>query len=109
MTTREQPAFLLLTHYVLDRIGALRPEETESMARIVGRVFGAGADWRSELREQFGLRSELDDQLASMWAEVQRVGKERDAAVDPREFARMVVEENFTDLVTMIDGPAVGR
>ena len=104
-SSREQPVFLLLTNYVLDRIGALRPEDAESMARIVARVFGAGADWRAELREQLGLTSELDGQLVSMWGHAQKIGEQNHTVVDPREFARMVVEENFSDLVTMIDGP----
>lgn len=103
--TREKPVFLLLTNYVLDQIGALQPEDTDRMARIMERVFGAEGDWRAALREQFGLRLELDEQLTVMWSEAQRLGEEKDTEVDPREFAQMVVEENFSDLVTMIDGP----
>lgn len=108
MSKRDKPAFLLLTNYVLDRIGGLNPEDAEGMARIVNRIFGSAQDWRSEMRDQFGLMAELDAQLVEMWAQAQQVAEKTQTAVDAREFARMVVEENFSDLVAMIDGPSDG-
>lgn len=98
----KQSVVRLLESYILDVLDAL-PEEQESATKVImKRAFGRFGNWRSRLRDEFGFSASVDAQLRAMWGEAQRLAKEKGAQVTPAEFARAVVEENFTDSIEMV-------
>ncbi len=99
---RRTPLFRLLEDYVLDAIGALTPEEDAITGRTVRAVFKTKAPWRQVLTEQFGFTDDVRDQLRALWAQGQAVAAERGAQLKPRDFATMVVDENFSDALEML-------
>jgi hypothetical protein len=92
----------LLECYLLDLIGALPPEEEANARRLVSKAFGKSADWKKRLRDEFGLKTSVEEQLRGMWDEAQRLAKDQGADLTPAAFAQMVVEENFVDAVEMV-------
>ena len=101
--SRKKPVVLLLKNYVLDRIGELTQADELTTQVIVEKAFGEKRDWRGRLREEFGLTPELDEQLRGMWKQAQGTAHQQGTSLGPQEFAEAVVEENFTDVVEMVD------
>lgn len=97
------PAAILLESLVLDAIGCLSADREKLAMRLVHRVFGRPAsEWRAALHEEFGLAPEVARQIAAMWAHAQEVAATKGVELEPEAFARMVVEENFSDAVEMV-------
>ena len=99
---KRTPLFRLLEAYVLDAIGALPPEEAGEAAKLVKAVFKTTGDWRAVLDEQFGLEATVRDHLNAMWTQSQTVAVEQQASLSARDFATLVVEENFADMLEML-------
>lgn len=92
----------LLESYVLDLLGAL-PSADEAKARsLVAKAFGKAGDWKKRLRDEFGLKPAVEAQLLEMWAQAQQIAKTQGLPLQPSDFAKMVVEENFVDAVEMV-------
>jgi hypothetical protein len=96
---RGRPILLVLENYVLDCIGELAPERQQAMAGIVSRVFGGGPDWKATVRESLKLNESIDDHLRGMWARNQQVAKVRRTEMLPVQFAKIVADQNFADLI----------
>ncbi|MCA9554448.1 MAG: hypothetical protein KC933_30720 [Myxococcales bacterium] len=99
----KKPVVLLLENYILDRIGALNQADEITTQVLVEKAFGERKDWRGRLQEEFGLTPALDAQLKAMWKQAQGLAQQKGSSVSPREFAEVLVEENFADLVHMVD------
>ena len=99
----KRPVVLLLENYILDRIGALDQADELTTRVIVEKAFKERGDWRARLQEEFGLTAALDPQLKAMWKQAQGLAQQKGSSVSPREFAAVLVEENFTDVVAMVD------
>lgn len=104
-----KPVVILLVNYVLDRIGHLTHADELTTQVIVEKAFGEKKDWRGRLREEFGLTPQLDEQLRGMWKQAEGVAQQQGTSMSPREFAQAVVEENFTDVVSMVDASLSGK
>lgn len=104
----KKPIVILLENYVLAAIAELPTDEQTKTKVLTKRLFGAKAaeNWQTHLREEFGVTETLDTQLRNMWSQAQRLAQEQSADLSARDFAQMVVEENFTDAVEMIAATA---
>ena len=99
---RRSPMYRLLEDYVLDAIGHLPADEEAAATGMVKVAFRSKAPWRRVLREEFGLTPALSQQLADLWAQSQSIAKEKGSVLEPRAFASMVVEDNFSDAIEML-------
>lgn len=99
----KKPVVILLENYVLDRLGLLGMADELTTKVIMEKAFGERGDWRARLREELGLTAALDAQLKAMWKQAHGVATQKGTSLSPREFAEMVVEENFQDTVEMVN------
>lgn len=97
-----KPVVLLLENYILDSIGQLPQADDLTTQVLVEKAFGEKKDWRGRLKEEFGFTDEGPRQLKAMWKQAQAAASQAGASLSPREFAHMVVEENFQDTVEMV-------
>ncbi len=104
----KKPIVLLLENYVLAAIGELPTTDQAQTQALMRRAFGkaAGSNWQTRLREEFGVDESLDEQLRTIWSQAQKLAQEKEADLDPRDFAATVVEENFTEAAEMISAAA---
>jgi hypothetical protein len=94
-----KPLLILLENYVLDCIGHLPQENVEAITSVVQRVYGGGGDWKATLRSTLQLSESLDESLRRMWLRNQEIAKQANQTLLPEDFARMVVDQNFSDLI----------
>ncbi|MEM7674602.1 MAG: hypothetical protein AAF449_01225 [Myxococcota bacterium] len=99
---RRSPLVRLLENYVLDAIGELSAEDAAQSAALVRAVFKTRAPWRSVVEEQFGLVEELGEQLCALWAQNREVAASHGTQLAARDFAILVVDENFSDTLEML-------
>jgi hypothetical protein len=94
-----RPLLILLENYVLDCIGEL-PEDKQALGRaIVQRAFGGGDDWRATIRERLQLDPAIDEALRVMWIRNQELAKQHHQELHGVQFAKMVADENFAQLI----------
>lgn len=98
-----KPIVALFEHFVLDVIGALDTAGSEPTARLVTQVFGASADWRTRFKEELGLADGLEAQLRDLWGQARAMARERNVEVSARDFAETVVEENFLEVLELLE------
>jgi len=96
---RGRPLVLVLESYVLAAIGALPAAQNPRMARMVARAFGSGPDWMASVRRALGLPPSVDAELRAMWEENQRVTRAQGIELKPIQFAKLVVDQNFAELI----------
>ena len=94
-----RPLLILLENYVLSCIGQLPANKESGVVIAVQRVWGGGPDWKATMRSTLQLGESIDDSLRKMWATNQQRAKQSNVALSPEEFARMVVDENFSRLI----------
>jgi hypothetical protein len=99
-----RPLLILLEIYILDCIGVLAADKQDGTRLAVQRVFGGGEDWKATLRGQLRLDDSLDAQLRSMWNSNQVAAKSQGTVLHPVQFAKMVADTNFADLIDPRDG-----
>ena len=93
------PLLILLENYVLSCIGCLAPDKEEGVSAAVQRVYGGGSDWKATLRSTLHLDNSLDEQLHQMWLKNQQIATQENQTLLPEDFARMVVDDNFSTLI----------
>jgi len=96
---RGRPLLVVLENYVLAAIGELPPSKITSVGKIVQSVFGGGVDWMKTVRKQLQLGDSIDESLHRMWIENQVIAKERGDKLQPVQFAKMVADQNFAELI----------
>ncbi len=94
-----KPLLILLENYVLDCVGHLPPDKVSMITSIVQRVYGGGEDWKATLRSTLRLDGSLDENLRQMWQRNQEIARRSKQALTPEDFARMIVDQNFSDLI----------
>jgi hypothetical protein len=93
------PLLIVLENYVLAAIGALPKERTLATSKVVQRLLGGGPDWMATVRERLALDRSLDGDLRTLWARNQRIAKGNGEELLPAQFARLVADENFAELL----------
>ncbi len=101
---RGRPLFLILENYVLAAIDALDSNANARLAQIVKRVYGGDDDWRKTVRDVLGLDESLDDSLREMWRQNRVVAQQQRVELHPVQFAKMVVDQNFAELIETRSG-----
>lgn len=96
---RGRPLLVVLENYVLAAIGELAPDRSGTVGELVQRVFGGGADWMGTVRQCLELAPTLDDDLRRMWSDAQRQATERGITLHAVQFAKMVADQNFAELI----------
>jgi hypothetical protein len=99
---RGRPLLIILENYVLSAIDELDPEKNATMLPIVQRVYGGGDDWRGTIRAQLHLGDGLDESLRRLWARNQEIAAREGTSLQPVQFAKMIVDENWSSLVDPI-------
>ncbi len=97
-----KPLLILLENYVLSCIGCLPAEKVPGLAAIVRKVYGGGDDWKATLRSALHLEDGLDDDLRQMWLRNQDIARQANESLLPEDFARMVVDDNFSSLIDVV-------
>lgn len=101
---RGRPLLLILENYVLAAIGELPADKHTGMTKIVQATFGGGTDWMQTVRAQLHLGDGLDTNLRGMWERNQVIAAQNGVALQPVQFAKMVADQNFAELI----GPPLG-
>ena len=94
-----KPLLILLENYVLDCIGELPLDKQAGLREIVKRVYGGGDNWKATLRDTLRLGESIDNSFREMWAKNQQIAKQANQTLTPEQFARMVVDQNFSELI----------
>jgi hypothetical protein len=94
-----KPLLVLLESYVLGCIGCLPAEKVPTLTQVVKKVYGGGDDWMETLRSTLHLEDSLDEALKQMWHQNQDIARLAKETLLPEDFARMVVDENFSSLI----------
>lgn len=90
---QDHPLLVVLENYVLAAIGQLDAERFAAMGEVVAGTWGGKPkDWAATIRDQFDLADDLDQQLQALWERNQ-------GSVSPEEFARLIADENFKELL----------
>ena len=97
---RDKPLLIILENYILDCIGALEPERQQTVRAVVQRTFGGGDDWKKTIREMVQMDESLDEQLRQMWQHNQETARANGVELLPIQFAKMVADQNFADLMS---------
>lgn len=100
----------LLEDYLLHAVGALPQRREERAALRTQMLFGVSPErWADEVREQFGLSVAVTELIQELHqaarAECERVGGD----LDPDAFARAVVDENFVELLEIMETELAAR
>jgi hypothetical protein len=99
-----KPLLILLENYVLSCIGCLPQEKVPAITGVVQKVYGGGDDWKATLRSTLHLEDAFDDALRRLWLRNQDLAKHANELLLPEDFARMVVDQNFSSLVQNSNG-----
>ena len=94
-----KPLLLLLENYVLDCIGCLPTNKIPTITGMIQRIYGGGEDWKATLRSTLHLHESLDENLRQMWVHNQELAQQANQTLPPEDFARMVVDQNFSSLI----------
>jgi hypothetical protein len=94
-----RPLLIVLENYVLDCIGELPPEKEVLARSVVQRVWAGGDDWKATVRAQLHLEPTLDESVRGMWLRNQELAKQHNQPLHPIQFAKMVVDQNFAQLI----------
>ena len=94
-----RPLLIVLENYVLDCIGALPPDKQALARSVVQRVGAGGEDWKATVRAQLHLEASLDESLRGMWSRNQELARQHNQPLHPIQFAKMVVDQNFAQLI----------
>lgn len=94
-----KPLLIVLENYVLDCIGHFPEDKRATIVAVVNRVFGGGDDWKAAVRANLQLDESLDEHIRQMWARNQEIASETGQTLTPMDFAKMVVDENFSSLI----------
>jgi len=98
-----RPLVDLLERYILAAIGRLDAAGHTQAELLVLQTFGKANDWRKKVRRELGLTEALDVQLVQMWAEAQKTAAAQGATLSAAEFAAWVVEQNFVEVLEMVN------
>jgi len=102
---RGRPLLIVLENYVLAAIGVLPQDAHQRLAQLVKSVFGGDDDWQRTVRQQLELSEAIDESFRQLWDRNQAVAKEQEIELHPIQFAKMVVDTNFAELI----GPPLGK
>ena len=94
-----RPLLVVLENYVLDCIGKLPPGSSDRLTQMMQQVFGGGPDWKQTLRETLHLDPALDGELQILWVQNESLARKQGIELHPVQFAKMVVDENFAELI----------
>ena len=92
-----RPLLIVMENYVLDCIGELPPDKQDGIRKIVQTGWQGGPDWKKTVRKELHLQDSVDDDIRRMWENNKRIAKENNTALHPVQFAKMVVDENFSE------------
>ena len=96
---RRRPLLVVWENYILAAIGELPTEKQVGIARIVQNAFGGGPDWMTTVRGRLQLDDGLDADLRGMWDRNQTRAAQGGVALHSVQFAKMVADENFAELI----------
>ena len=96
---RGRPLLIVLENYVLAAIGVLPKDADQRLAQLVKSVFGGDDDWKKTVRQQLQLSDAIDDSFRELWDRNQAVARQDGLELTPVQFAKMVVDTNFAELI----------
>jgi hypothetical protein len=94
-----RPLLVVLENYVLDCIGKLPPGGSERLSSLMQQALGGGPDWKQTLRDMLHLDPSLDGELCKLWTTNEALARQQGIELHPVQFAKMVVDENFAELI----------
>jgi hypothetical protein len=97
-----RPLLVLLENYILAAIGALSNDKRSRVAKVVETTFGSEHEWMQTIRNQLDLDDQLDSDLNKMWVRNQEIALQNGVKLHPVQFAKMIVDQNFADLIDRI-------
>ncbi len=96
-----RPLIALLEMFVMESIGELDPKKRALAQVLVHRTWGEG-DWLEVIRRELHLNDSIGEQLKKMWRNNKAIARQQNTTLTPEEYAKMVVDSNWSKLVTPI-------
>ena len=96
---QDKPVLVILEYYVLSTIEWLAPEKETELRALTQRLYGGGTDWRVTLRTALQIMNSTDHEIRQMWHAHQDLAWKALVHLRPEDFARLVVDQNFTHLI----------
>jgi len=96
---RGRPLLIVLENYVLAAIGLLPKDADQRLTQLVKSVFGGEDDWKKTVRQQLQLGDAIDDSFRELWDRNQTIARQDGIELHPIQFAKMVVDTNFAELI----------
>lgn len=93
------PLFVILENYILHAIGRLEPEKARLLGETISGIWGGKAEqWKATVRRTLDLPETTDEDLLALWKQKSEEADQMQATMTPEDFARRVVDENYTHL-----------
>ena len=99
---RGRPLLIVLENYVLAAIGVLPADAEQRLTQLVKSVFGGDDDWKRTVRQQLELDGDIDGSFRELWDRNRAIAKQNGIELHPVQFAKMVVDTNFAELIDPI-------
>jgi hypothetical protein len=91
-----RPMLRFLDAYVLDALGLLDDETTNSMAALAPQLAAAlgstASQWQRIVAESLDIPDDAPDHIVHVWNDTQAKAAAQNAGVDPVTFARLVAD-----------------
>ena len=94
-----RPLVIVLENYILDCIGKLPADSSEKLSRLMQEALGGGTDWKQTIRQMLHLDAALEQELRDLWTKNAEIAQKDGIELHPVQFAKMVVDENFAELI----------
>lgn len=98
-----KPFLRLLECYVLNSIEQLDDNQRAILAQMepkLASVYKMNGSWLDIVRFQMNFPESLPKQIKDIWSKYLDEAKKQGAHVDPNEFAKSFVDQNFPDAVS---------
>lgn len=95
-----KPFLRLIECYVLDSIDQLDNEQRDKLREMepkLAEVYNSNGSWREIVSAQMDFPESLPEQIRNIWSNYLVQAKAQGASVDPNEFARSFVDQNFSE------------
>ncbi len=105
------PVRSLLEDCLLQALGELPAERARQARALTAELFGPGGegDWCEHVREQFGLRPAVFEEIHRAHAEARTRCGRAGVPLDGRAFVREVVDQNLVEVVEIVEAELRAR
>jgi hypothetical protein len=97
-----KPLLRLLECYVLSAIGELQSSDEQTLEKVspkLREVYGLEGQWREVIAQVMHFPANIEEEFRRMWEHNRKLAAENNETLLGEEFARMVVDDNFSESI----------